>query len=111
MDELVNSNRWPGGGMVDTRDSKSLIFGCASSSLARATNLYSLQILNQDKTPDLESKAFVQNYVNIKWKKERPEITDRITSDRLIESDLFHLRVALPKIFALKDKIIKFKNI
>ena len=29
---------WPGGGMVDTVDSKSAIFGCASSSLARATN-------------------------------------------------------------------------
>ena len=111
MNELVNSNKWPRGGMVDTSDSKSLIFGCAGSSPAEATSFYSLQIFNQDKTPDIASKELTQRYVNIKWKKSKPEISKRVKEDKLVESDLFYLKASLPKLFALRNKVIKFKSI
>jgi len=72
---------------------------------------YSLKIFNQDETPDIASKEFTQRYVNINWKKSKPEISKRVKEDKLIESDLFYLKASLPKLFALKNKIIKFKAI
>ena len=83
--------------MVDTSDSKSLIFGCGSSSLPGATTFYSLNIFNEDNTPDLTSKEFVQRYVNVKWKKSKPEISLRVKQDKILESDLFYLKSSLPK--------------
>ena len=97
--------------MVDTNDSKSFAFGCASSSLARATTLYSLQILNQENKSDLPSKEFLHKYINVKWIKKKPELVNRILEDKLFESDLFHLKSILPNIFALKNKTIKFQRL
>lgn len=106
---VKENNKWPCGGMVDTRDSKSLIRKGVTVQVCSGPPLYQLKVFNSDSVQDNDLKKFCSNWLEVKRK--NFELAKRIESDSLVESDLFSLKNYLKDLFILEDCSFKFEAI
>ncbi len=92
---------------VDAIDSKSIIFGCGSSSLPEATisSSYQLHILDSNGLPDLQTKKFCSTW--LATKRNNLELSQKIESDSIHESDLFFLKNYLKDLFIMNGRSFK----
>ncbi len=83
-------------------------YGCESSILSEATNLYRLVILNpKDETTEATLKGFAGSWLNIRYK-DRQDLGARLKNDRLLESDVFFLKRYLKDLFIMAKYDFKF---